>query len=54
MGILNLLDTEYIDEFEYDGSYTIDYSEPEEEKPYIAKPNDRYTYRSMLEVLFPD
>ena len=54
MGILNLLDTEYIDEFEYDSSYTIDYSEPEEEKPYIAKPNDRYTYRSMLEVLFPD
>lgn len=54
MGILNLLDTEYIDEFESDGSYAADHSGPEEEKPYIAKPNNRYTYRSMLEVLFPD
>jgi hypothetical protein len=54
MGILNLLDTEYIDEFEYEGSYAIDCSRPEEEKTYIPKPNDRYTYRSMLEVLFPD
>ena len=54
MSILNLLDTEYLDEFEYDSSYAMSYSEPEEEKTYIPKPNDRYTYRSMLEVLFPD
>jgi hypothetical protein len=57
MGILNLLDTEYLDEFEYDSSYTISYSEPEEpriEEPRTSKPNDRYTYRSQLEIMFPD
>jgi hypothetical protein len=57
MGILNLLDTEYLDEFEYDSSYTISYSAQEDtnaEKPYIANPNSRYTYRPMLEVMFPD
>lgn len=57
MGILNLLDTEYLDEFEYDSSYTISYSKPEEthtEEPRISKPNDRYTYRSQLQTMFPD
>ena len=56
MGILNLLDTEYLEEFDYGHSdLKPQYVSVEEaEKVYIAKPNDRYTYRSMLEVLFPD
>jgi hypothetical protein len=56
MGILNLLDTEYLDEFDY-GNLTLKpkyESKEEAENIYIAKPNDRYTYRSMLEVMFPD
>ena len=56
MGILTLLDTEYLEEFDYGHSeLKSQYVSVEEgEKVYIAKPNDRYTYRSMLEVLFPD
>jgi hypothetical protein len=59
MGILTLLDTEYLDEFDY-GNLTIKpqygttEEEPEAEKVYIANPNNRYTYRPMLEIIFPD
>jgi hypothetical protein len=57
MAILNLLDTEYLDEFDY-GNLTI---KPQYESTYIEepeakkeKPNNGYTYRSMLEVFFPE
>ena len=58
MGILTLLDTEYLDEFDY-GNLALKpqyghIEEPELEKVYIANPNSRYTYRPMLEVMFPD
>jgi hypothetical protein len=59
MGILNLLDTEYIDELGCENltlkpKYGNIEEDPEAKKTYVTKPNDRYTYRSMLEVLFPD
>ena len=52
MGILTLLDTEYLDEFDYGNlilkpQYEITV-EPEHEKVYTASPNSRYTYRSMI------
>lgn len=57
MGILNLLDTEYLDEFDY-GNLTLkpQYGpiEEEAEEVYTTNPNKRYTYRSMLEIMFPD
>jgi hypothetical protein len=59
MGILTLLDTEYLDEFDYGNlaikpQYGPTEEEPEVEKGYIANPNNRYTYRPMLEIFFPD
>ena len=59
MGILTLLDTEYLDEFDY-GNLTLKpqygtiEEDLEDEKVYTAKENKRYTYRPMLEILFPD
>jgi hypothetical protein len=57
MGILTLLDTEYLDEFDY-GNLTLkpQYGpiEEEAEEVYTTNPNKRYTYRSMLEIMFPD
>jgi len=52
MGILTLLDTEYLDEFDY-GNLTLKpqyeiIDEPEEKKVYTPIPNSRYTYRSMI------
>lgn len=52
MGILTLLDTEYLDEFDY-GNLTLKpqyeiIDEPEEKKVYTPSPNSRYTYRSMI------
>lgn len=54
MGILTLLDTEYLDEFDYDNltlkpQYGPIEEDPEDEKVYTANPNSRYTYRSMLQ-----
>jgi hypothetical protein len=59
MGILNLLDTEYIDELVCENltlkpQYGNTEEAPEAEKVYVANPNNRYTYRSMLKVSFPD
>lgn len=60
MAILTLLDTEYLDEFDYgdlkftphcQSSHT---EEPDFEETNTTKPNNGYTYRPMLEVLFPD
>lgn len=58
MGILTLLDTEYLDEFDYGNlpikpQYGTIEEDPEDEKVYIANPNNNYTYRPMLEILFP-
>jgi hypothetical protein len=55
MAILNLLDTEYLDEFDYSNSSNISTYSPEEIDP--KKPADldsRYNYISMLEVMFPE
>lgn len=52
MGILTLLDTEYLDEFDY-GNLTLKpqyetAEEPEDEEVYTANPYSQYTYRSMI------
>lgn len=52
MGILTLLDTEYLDEFDHGNlilkpQYEI-IDEPEDEKVSTPIPNSRYTYRSMI------
>lgn len=56
MGILTLLDTECLYEFDY-GNLTIkpQYESADIEEPKAKKEelNNGYTYRSILEVLFP-
>ena len=50
MSILNLLDTEYLDEFDYGNILLTPVYEIEEEpEPKVTPtPNSRYTYYSML------
>ena len=52
MGILNLLDTEYLDEFDY-GNITLtpvyEVSEEPELQAYTPSPNSQYTYHPMIQ-----
>jgi hypothetical protein len=55
MAILNLLDTEYLDEFDYDNSSHIATYSPEDiDTKKSSKSDTKYNYISMLEIMFPE
>jgi hypothetical protein len=55
MAILNLLDTEYLNEFDYGNSSNIStYSQEEADPKKPAITDSQYNYISMLEIMFPE